>query len=82
MPADTLRYFTVMGRGEFPLDMLRYDQCHPYRSEDAAAIGYNSRYDDPSQIRTVVLVTTSPNSPTPARWSSFLWGCKSGINQP
>lgn len=28
--------FTVVGKFAFPLDMLRYDSCHPHRSEDVS----------------------------------------------
>ena len=61
--------FTVSGKGHFPLDMLRYDACHPARSEDVSLIG-----DGPT--RTINLrkhtSTKEPNI-TRARWESFGW---------
>ena len=30
--------FTVTGTYDFPLDMLRYDSCHPLRGEDVAEL--------------------------------------------
>lgn len=34
----------VRGRGEFPLDMLRYDGAWPVRSEDAYNISLKGRH--------------------------------------
>lgn len=59
--------FTVEGRGNFPTDMLRYDQCWPYQSLDAAAI------DEPRERRRVVLQSCSATLPTSARWESYTW---------
>lgn len=61
--------FTVEGGGEFPFDMLRYDQCWPTGSMDAAAITHEGK-------RRVALngVAGLPgNYPTHARWLSFGW---------
>jgi hypothetical protein len=74
--------FTVNGNGEFPMDMLRYDSCHPVGSDDASRIVRSiHRYVDDN-------VPTEPDRspiklrhigdkgwrPTAGRWSSFLWG--------
>ncbi len=77
-----LRYFTVRGRGEFPLDMLRYDSCWPQQSVDADKI--SPTYDTLSSEsredlgrRDVFLckhtrLKTEPVATT-GRWHSFGW---------
>lgn len=67
--------FSVGGRSDFPLDMLRYDNCYPARSEDAAAIVATiARYD--GEHETIKLekrhAGKDPNL-TPDRWASFVW---------
>ncbi len=65
-----IRRFTVSGRGEFPLDMLRYDCCWPRTSEDSALMGASGE-------RHVVLnrYTEGRHGPvaTEGRWRSFCW---------
>lgn len=68
--------FRVRGVGPFPLDMLRYDECFPRSSEDAASIGIEHPFSlsVPREIelckyadsKTGRLITT-------ARWNSFGW---------
>ena len=70
--------FEVEGRGEFPLDMLRYDQCHPARADDAAVIGYTRtertlRGNGASRVRLTHYAPRRSWLPTSGRWSSFLW---------
>jgi hypothetical protein len=58
--------FVVEGAGQFPVDMLRYDRCSPYASEDVHwcfASGTNRR--------SAMMVAHQP--PTVARWASFGW---------
>jgi hypothetical protein len=63
--------FEVAGRGQFPIDMLRYDQCWPKReSEDAMGIERSFR-NDPGILRQVTLRGLHP--PTVGRWESFGW---------
>ncbi len=57
--------YTVTGRGMFPFDMLRYDQCWPSDSESAA------RMDISRDLRSIQL--SSYSQPTIGRWTSFLW---------
>ena len=60
----------VRGRGQFPIDMLRYDQCYPRTGDDAHKIA--SARDD----RAVVIVTKSDDPIacwTERRWASYLW---------
>lgn len=66
-----ITHFKVIGRGIFPIDMLRYDQCAPYRTDDALAILDNNV----SETREIQLLRYSPNknSPTKERWQSFGW---------
>jgi hypothetical protein len=62
-----LRLFTVVGRGRFPIDMLRYDSCWPY---DGTAV-LNIDPDEQREVRLATYGTT-----TPGRWQSFGWTVK------
>lgn len=45
MPVRPRRYvFSVTGSGEFPHDMLRYDQCQPFKPEDRRVV--EARYGE------------------------------------
>ena len=64
--------FVVGGHGEFPLDMLRYDCCHPVDDVDAALIHHSWT----SVPRKIILRHTGDNTawtPTLHRWASFAW---------
>lgn len=61
--------FRATGRGNFPLDMLRYDCCYPAQPADVEAMRGNSR----TPLRTVTLFTTNKRGPTLGRWASFGW---------
>lgn len=63
--------FVVLGRGPFPLDMLRYDQCWPASAEDVQRMDVDSL--DRRALRTVRLRTINVMGPTTDRWESFLW---------
>lgn len=71
------KHFTVEGSGEFPVDMLRYDNCWPVGSEDAISIHlrYGAIGEDQlfGKMRRVRLATTYPSAPTDGRWRSFTW---------
>ena len=56
--------FTVMGRNDFPMDMLRYDLCWPSSERDSTRISIPT----PRNINLKGLKT-----PTAARWASFGW---------
>ena len=61
--------FVVQGAGNFPLDMLRYDQCWPSGPEDVEGIASTER-----TLRTVRLTKIDgPGAITTGRWESFLW---------
>lgn len=64
--------FRVMGKGSFPLDMLRHDSCWPRGQNDVGVI--QESLDERTRIdRTVELSTGSSASPTEGRWESFGW---------
>ena len=69
--------FKVTGHGEFPYDMLRYDQCVPKEGINSIPRPFPSSRDGTSpKIREVTLVRYTPNrnsGPTEARWLSFGW---------
>ena len=63
--------FVVQGSGEFPYDMLRYDQCWPAtEAVDSGRLGTRS-----NELRTVRL--RGLRSPTTGRWNSFSWRVES-----
>jgi hypothetical protein len=57
--------FSVVGHGEFPADMLRYDLCWPASHGDSALLGYSTG------TRRIEL--KGLKLPTAARWESFGW---------
>jgi hypothetical protein len=63
-------FLVVEGRGQFPVDMLRYDSAFPHREEDSAMCKPEHR-----ERRRVVLCRRGVNesSGSAARWSSFGW---------
>lgn len=70
-PVRSLFEYTVEGKGEFPFDMLRYDQCWPKRSAEDVV---NMAPHHPGIVREVRRVTlVGFNSPTVDRWTSFGW---------
>jgi len=58
--------FTVAGRGDFPVDMLRRSECHPVDGDSAARILGNDR-------REVTLRTENERLVLEDRWASFGW---------
>lgn len=79
--------FTVTGCGDFPLDMLRYDRCSPFSSQDANSVGLNTMaacsetaLKTLTEPRTVRLIRFTEgkgknfnDNPTARRWESFGW---------
>jgi len=71
--------FTVEGKGQFPLDMLRHDRCYPVDPQDAEMIGLSldtEGYIKPKKFK--VRLGSERNAradmtPTEGRWESFLW---------
>lgn len=72
MPKLKVTHFTVQGFGVFPVDMLRYDQCWPERTEDAIQITKRPSEYPPVPPPMVRLVTHGVKI-TNDRWSSFGW---------
>ena len=66
--------YTVSGRGEFPLDMLRYDECgFATQADRAAALGELVPSTHVPGQRNIDMVSESGRRPTVARWESFGW---------
>lgn len=85
--ATTTVLFAVTGKGVFPADMLRHDQCWPADTTSAQFITSPNREPryvgtkvrDVEQLRTVFLRTHSSWGTfgvSPARWASFGWGVR------
>ena len=58
----------VVGRGQFPIDMLRYDRAHPRSEADSVAMA-----EARPRRRAVEVVCTGADTPTVGRWESFGW---------
>lgn len=69
-------FFSVQGRGPFPMDMLRYDACYP-ADEQSSFVAMDFNCNEP---RTVHLTSLTMN-PTPGRWESFGWAVLPRSNQ-
>ena len=63
--------FSVVGKGHFPLDMLRYDACWPDSPDSVARLEANQIH-----IETVQVDLIGNRAPTVARWNSFGWSVK------
>lgn len=59
--------FYVIGRGEFPFDMLRYDRCWPAETIDADKIS------PIVSVHRTVCLETNEKQITVKRWESFGW---------
>jgi hypothetical protein len=69
--AQNAQVFAVVGDGNFPHDMLRYDHCWPATESDATRMDYASNSAVPREVRRIEL--RGLTGPTPARWRSFGW---------
>lgn len=64
-----IRYeYAVTGMGDFPVDMLCFDQCWPVTGDDAAKIVEPASPAEPRSIRM-----RSHQRPEIDRWSNFGW---------
>lgn len=71
-PVKSLYEFTVVGKGEFPFDMLRYDSCWPKsETRDAAMLAPYRKGEAYREGRRITLVGL--REPTEGRWESFGW---------
>jgi hypothetical protein len=66
----TVYVITVSGRGEFPIDMLRYDLAYPKSEEDSGVI---LKTFQRGETGTHQVQLASSKQPTPERWKSFGW---------
>ena len=82
MPKEFKVKFSVRGNGEFPWDMLRYDNCVAETPEDQKKIDWTYEDEFPEGgehglfRREVNLVGSFPHKwmgPNKDRWESFYW---------
>jgi hypothetical protein len=68
---------TVRGRGNFPVDMLRYDSCYPKSESDSFVILRTLNEDLRERVEVVIMKLADHALPssvwTEARWESFGW---------
>lgn len=64
--------YSVIGSGQFPVDMLRYDNAIPAKEDDAGKIA-PSRWADSSAFDERTVELKSEFYPTEGRWESFGW---------
>lgn len=69
---ETATLFTVIGDGEFPLDMLRYDGCYPQHETDTTKMS-ESGLREVTLHKTLNWAHPKVWSPTVGRWNSFGW---------
>lgn len=69
MPRIKAYRYAVIGMGEFPFDMLRYDRAFPTVEQETPLMGNAHRQDE--GMRRIHLM--SAQAPTKARWGSFGW---------
>jgi hypothetical protein len=67
--------FVVEGRGTFPYDMLRYDQCFPDTESDSAALYSKGT----RRVHLIQYRATRSPSIEEGRWSSFGWKVSTAI---
>jgi hypothetical protein len=72
---EKLFNYKVTGKGQFPLDMLRYDSCFPATPNAVADLVIDPRDTNYSKPRTVKI--SGCGKPTIARWASFGWTVES-----
>lgn len=80
--------FEVAGRGDFPIDMLRYDMAAPFTGADVASImtpkyveraepngpGFPSRVQIERVVKVIRFYPVGGKAePEAARWASFGW---------
>lgn len=64
--------FTVSGSGQFPFDMLRYDQCFPEHETQSRLLGPDYA-GEPRTVEMMRFVESKNDIPTIGRWRSFCW---------
>lgn len=75
MAMVTLTYFFAEGRGEFPLEMLPYDNAWPVTKAELDKITprYLNGEDRELLARRKVHMCCAKWAPTEGRWESFGW---------
>jgi hypothetical protein len=77
---DEIAAFFVEGRGRFPIDMLRYDDCWPVDTDSCLAIESSQGDREPvGAMWRIQLNTISPTGPNVKRWESFGWKVLAGV---
>jgi hypothetical protein len=73
-------FYAVVGRGEFPVDMLRYDQSMPASEVDSYGMQFSYCFHGESDVRSPRVVWLRrlvrdgcSLMPTEARWDSMGW---------
>jgi hypothetical protein len=64
--------YSVIGQGQFPVDMLRYDNAIPTKESDASKIA-PSKWADETAFGPRTVELKSEFYPTKGRWESFGW---------
>ena len=87
---ETTTQFTVLGRGVFPMDMLRYDGCYPKLETDTACMVNDGLREvtlqrglkelDHENYRPGDYGNPTVWSPTVGRWNSFGWAVLSDLS--
>jgi hypothetical protein len=66
----------VKGRGDFPIDMLRYDRCTPLTESDSGRIErtFDEEVGEDENAAEIDLKASEiGHQPTQGRWQSFGW---------
>jgi hypothetical protein len=66
-----MKYAIIQGRGEFPMDMLRYDSCYPNSERDSVLIADTVRSYKRDGRWSICVKSASKNPWTVGRWESF-----------
>lgn len=66
--SEKMHRFKVVGCGQFPIDMLRYDGCWPSTQQDASAIERSFRKGEAAIIELEGIYPETSD-----RWASFGW---------
>jgi len=73
--------FIVRGRGAFPYDMLRYDECWPFQADDARKLDFIEEAGLAREITLISYIKNKKSKPTADRWRSFGWIVVTNSNQ-
>lgn len=66
----------VRGRGSFPIDMLRYDECFPSDQASVAAMTGDGREHKVVHVTKFGRTSREASRWTYDRWVSFGWSCR------